>query len=301
MKTDLPARTIKAAVELKLGPVSDFEQLPEGLVSQTYGFRQGPSQFIARVSRSLVGFRKDAFAWRAFCSAALPIPEVLGIDSIGDLALCISRRAHGVRVSDLDPDSSTLAPAIVEILAELGRTDASRTVGFGSFDEAGKAPCQTWHDYLMRVSDERLYDWASISDRLDGGRVDQAIRFIERLAPDHPPHRGLIHGDFGAANLISDGRAITAVIDWDRAMMGDVAYDEANLFFWGEPHLQPVLSLLMSRHSDDADWMRRMFCYQLRIGLEELYDSIAGRNPVDSKWLMARCADLADQAHRIAG
>ena len=156
MKTDLPAWTIKAAVELRLGPVSDFERLPEGLVSQTCGFRQGPSQFVARVSPSHVGFRKDAFAWRAFSSAALPIPEVVSIDSIGALALCISRRAPGVRLSDLDPDSSALAPAILETLAALGRTGASRPVGFGSFDEAGKAPCQTWHDYLMQVSDERL-------------------------------------------------------------------------------------------------------------------------------------------------
>jgi hypothetical protein len=37
-------------------------------------------------------------------------------------------------------------------------------------------------------------------------------------------------------------------------------------------------------------------CYQLRIGLQELYDSAIGQTSVDIAWLTARCKHLIDQA-----
>jgi hygromycin-B 4-O-kinase len=300
MKTTLPARDIQAAVEARLGAVSDFEPLPEGLVSQVYGFRQGETRFVARVGPSASGFRKDAFAWRAFGSDALPIPEIVAIDSLGEAAICLSRRATGVRVHRLGADASALAPAIVDILAALARADIRAVAGFGVFDDVGQAPCRSWREHLLRVADARLYDWASVAGRLGRVDVDKALRAIERYAPMEAPSRGLVHGDFGSANLIAAGRRISAVIDWDRALVGDPAYDEANLLFWGEDRLQAVRSLIARAHVGDADWARRMVCYQLRIGLEEIYDAVTGRTPVAPDWLIARCAELIAEADRMA-
>jgi hygromycin-B 4-O-kinase len=300
MKTKLPAAEIQAAVEHRLGPVSHFEPLAEGLVSQVFGFRRGAQALVARVGPSAAGFHKDAFAWRAFGSADLPIPEIVAIEPIGEAVLCISQRAAGVRLQDGGPPATRMAPAVIETLAALERADMTLTSGFGAFDSAGKAPCRTWREHLLRVADERVCDWAAIRDRLAGWEVGSALEIIERLAPADWPDRGLIHGDLGSANLISDGEAITGVIDWDRAQAGDPAYDQANLLFWSEARLQPVLEILMRRGAADPGWGRRMACYQLRIGLEELYDSLVGRTPVDAGWLLARCANLVKQAENIA-
>jgi len=279
-----------------MGPVSRLEPLPEGLSSQAYGFRLGAEPYVVRAGTSANGYRKDAFAWRTFSSAALPIPEVISVDTFGEVSVCISRRAGGVRMTDVGGDLAALSLGVLDILAELARTDASPTTGFGSFDARGDAPYQTWSDYLSTVSRPDFCDWALIGDRAERRRVEAAIQMIERLAPPEPPGRGLIHGDFGAANLISDGRAVTAIIDWDRAMIGDSAYDQANIFFWGEPRLAAARSLLTDRRSGDAGWARRMLCYQLRICLQELSESLTGLTPVDPGWLLARCADLTGKA-----
>lgn len=98
MKTELRASDIQALVESCFGPVTHFEPLPEGLASQAYAFRQESTPYVVRVGRSPWGDRKDAFVWRAFASPALPIPEILRVDIVGEVALCISRRAPGARL-----------------------------------------------------------------------------------------------------------------------------------------------------------------------------------------------------------
>lgn len=221
MKTKLPAQDIQGLVEKMIGQVSQFEPLPEGLESQAYGFRWGSTHYVARVGRSSHGYRKDAFARRAFSSAALPIPEVIRIETFGEVSVCISQRAPGVRLRDVGGDPARLSRRVLDILAALGRTDTSATVGFGPFDANGEAPCRTWRDYLLQVSEQDFCDWGLLGDRWDRGCIDKAILAVERLAPVDPPARGLIHGDFGSANLLSDGNAITAVIDWDRSLIGD--------------------------------------------------------------------------------
>ena len=300
MKTNLSAPDIQALVERMVGPVSQLEPLPEGLVSQVYGFCRGQARYVVRVAPTREGFDKDAFAWRHFSSADLPIPEVFTVDSFGDISACISRRAGGVRVRDVSGDLAALSLAILEVLTAVGEADISATTGFGVFDAHGQARHPSWRGYLLAVFDEDFCNWGLIGDRAQRRLVEQAILEVERLAPAKPHDRGLIHGDFGAANLMSDGRLVTAVLDWDRALIGDAAYDQASLFFWGEPHLAAVRPSLASRHRGDEDWARRMLCYQLRICLQELSENLAGLTPGDADWLLARCADLVGQARRLA-
>ncbi|HXQ45225.1 MAG TPA: aminoglycoside phosphotransferase family protein, partial [Caulobacteraceae bacterium] len=298
MKTELPARDVRTLVEFRVGPISEFEPLPEGLASQAYAFRQGSEPFVVRISRWLEGFHQDAFAWRTFSSADLPIPEVVRVDAMGEIAVCISRRAPGVRVCDLE---GALEPsAVLHTLSALACTDTGSTAGFGPFDSTGQAPYETWLDYLLRVAEPDFCQWGRVKDRTDRRHIDRAVLAVERLAPAHAPKRGLIHGDFGAANLLADRGVITALIDWDRALIGDVAYDEANVFFWGEPSLKPVVSALGARHAGDDDWARRLLCYQLRICLQELSESLSGLQLIDVRWLMAKCADLTEQAESLA-
>jgi hygromycin-B 4-O-kinase len=46
--------------------------------------------------------------------------------------------------------------------------------------------------------------------------------------------------------------------------------------------------------SDEPRASERLLCYQLRIGLQEIYESAMGETPVDIAWLTARCEGLID-------
>jgi len=68
-----------------------------------------------------------------------------------------------------------------------------------------------------------------------GARIER--RGLDGLAPamrwlrDHRPpveRRAICHGDFHPQNLLADGRAITAVLDWPNSLVADPAYDVAS-------------------------------------------------------------------------
>jgi hygromycin-B 4-O-kinase len=249
---------------------------------------------VARVNRRPAGFRKDAFVARTFASTALPIPAVIAVDEIdGGLWLCVSRRAAG-RPLHLIDDPGALAAAVLDVLDAVGAADVGRLTGYGRFDPTGAGACATWRDYLFLALHSQRYDWEAASMRPHRDLARRAQDALRRLAPAEAPVRALIHGDFGTGNLVAEASAITAVIDWDRAALGDPAYDAANLFYWREPPLAGVRARLLARHGDDPDWRRRILAYQLRIALEELYDAAAGRSPVDLDWLTSRCAEIVE-------
>jgi hygromycin-B 4-O-kinase len=282
-KPALAASQISAAVEARLGPVSDLEPLPEGLVSQVYAFRRGGEALVARLGPDRAGYEKDAFVARSFARPGLPVPAVIAVEPLGEgLTLCISHRAEGVRLHD--------AP-----LAEIGRTDVASLEGFGAFDARGRGACASWRQHLLRFNAD-AEAWLSRLPPADAALTARALAEIARLAPAVEPPRGLVHGDLGGANLIVDGARVTAVIDWDRALIGDPAYDAANMFFWNEARFGPVRAALAGRHARDAAWRRTLLGYQLRLAVEEIHDVVALDAPVDLAWLLARLRELLSEA-----
>lgn len=293
-KSALPASQIRAAVEARLGPVGELEPLPEGMVSQAFAFRRGDESFVVRVGADRADYEKDAFVARAFGRRGLPVPEVLAIEEVGEgLALCVSRRAPGAPISALDGAAARSAePAVLEALAEIGRADIAAVTGWGRFDASGRARWPTWRAYLRRYHAD--VDWIGRLSPDDAATVRQTFRLVERLAPAGEFERRLIHGDFGAGNLIADGPAVSAVIDWSFAAVGDVLYDVANLLFWDEARLAAVCETLRRR---EAAQTRTLLCYQLRIGIEELRRTVTGRiGGFDLEWLLARVRALLDAA-----
>jgi hygromycin-B 4-O-kinase len=295
-KSALPASLIRDAVEARLGPVSDFEPLPEGLVSQVFAFRHAGEALVVRVGPERAAYEKDAFVAQACARPGLPIPEVVAVEPLGDdLTFCISRRAAGVRLHDMPlADAERLAPALLASLDEIGRADVATLAGHGVFNAIGHGRHASWRDHLLRFN-AGADAWLPRLPAADAAATLRALAEIERLAPAEPP-RGLVHGDLGGANLIVDGARVTGVIDWDRALLGDPAYDAANLFFWGEARFAPVRAALAERRTGDALWRRTLLGYQLRLAVEEIHDVVALAAPVDLAWLLARQRDLLGEA-----
>lgn len=293
-KSALPASQIREAVEARLGPVTDFEPLAEGLVSQVFAFGRDDEAYVVRVGAQRDGYEKDAFAARTFGRSGLPIPEIVLIDALNaDLALCISRRASGKRIQSLDAaGAEAAAPAFLETLANIGEADIAAVTGWGRFDAVGRAPSPSWRAYLLRF-DQDADAWISRLPAHAAVLLRRALTLVEQLSPSEEPERRLIHGDLGSPNLIADAARITAVIDWDLAAVGDALYDVAGLLFWNEAQLSTVCETLRRRYATER---RTLLCYQLRTGVEEARQAAFGGVTFDVDWLLGRVRELLDEA-----
>jgi hygromycin-B 4-O-kinase len=299
-KLSLSDSMIRAALQERWGDISGFGKLAEGLASQAHGFRHDDTDYVARINRSSWAFQKDSFVRQRFARPTLPVPEVVDIARLDDgHVICISRRAPGVRVHDLAPAKlRRITGAITDTMAAISTSDLAGTNGFGCFDANGTGPHSTWRGFLTSVAEGQRFNWKEAGGAVDSAVVSAAIGLVESLAERCPETRCLVHGDFGSYNLMTDGRRITAVLDWDRALYGDPLYETANLLFWQEQCLEQLALGLSAALEDEPRAKERLLCYQLRTGLQEIYESAIGETPVDLAWLTARCESLVDQGRQ---
>ena len=285
---------IEAMLRQSRENASDFCPIAEGLASQAFRFRSGDAEYVIRVNQALTGVKKDLLVSQKFARAALPIPEVVELGHLEDgHAYCISRLAPGVRLQDLDADGiMRVTGSLLQAMEAITFSDLAGTTGFGRFDAAGTAAHASWRDYLCAINDPRQFDWRQADHSIDRSVVDQAKQLVTALAASCPEDRCLIHGDFSAYNVLADSHQVTAVIDWDLALFGDPLYEVANLFFWSEKCLEPLRDQCTSRWSCLPQWQERLLCYQLRIGLQEIYESAVEAGPMEIAWLTARCAEI---------
>lgn len=285
-------------LQAELGSDSTLTPLTEGEESRAFGFRRGGEDLVLRVNRSDEGFAKDTFIRRIFSSDILPVPEILSLGTLvnGD-AYCISRKAPGRTLQDLS--ASELEPVLAptaQIMTAIAKADVGATEGFGRFDASGRGIHESWRAFLLSIDDPRCFDWDA--QRIDRPVVKSCLELCRALAAHCPEIRGLVHGDFGSNNVLTDGRRITGVIDWSEALYGDPLYDLANILFW-----RPWLICMEAQ----ARWFEReaphllahrerLLCYQLRIGLAELHDSAQSGDDDDVAWATTRCAEIKAEA-----
>jgi len=295
-KSAIPPERIERLLQQRCGAISDFHQLTEGLSSQAFGFRHNAAAYVVRINRSIIGFEKDAYVSRKFGSTGLPIPEVLDVDYIDDShTFCISRRAPGVRLYDLNNAGlQRIAGPTARIMKAIAVCNLAGTTGFGRFDPSGVGLHTSWRDFLTSITDLQRFDWEKAGRSADMELVRKLFQLVANLSEYCPEERRLIHGDFGSYNVLTNGRHITAVIDWDLALFGDPLYEWANLFFWGEDRMDPVIQQLGSL-TQLLRFQERLLCYQLRIGLQEIYESAIGENSSDLMWLTTRCMRIMGQ------
>ena len=76
-------------------------------------------------------------------------------------------------------------------------------------------------------------------------------------------------------------------------MYGDHLYDKANLLFWNEDKLQPLIKEVKKKYITSDETKEVMYCYMLRIGLEEIYNTVI-RNEAgyDIEWVANRLNEI---------
>ncbi|TSD00118.1 MAG: hygromycin-B [Candidatus Peregrinibacteria bacterium Greene1014_49] len=233
----------------------------------------GKRDLIIRVNNNPETFAKDRFAYEHFCSATVPIPEVLFTGKMDNMFVCVTERMEGQTFNSLiSSEQMHIIPKMLDCLEEIHATDIYGTTGFGRWNGQGTGMFPTWKDAILNILKQTIVnaDWFSWEQLFQETPMErdmyaQVCKKIQELAKYLPEQRSLVHGDFGYDNLLVSGNAITAVIDWGEAEYGDPLYDIA----WLDFHSQglPFNEQAKKRIANMKHFDERLLCYKLCIGL----------------------------------
>jgi fructosamine-3-kinase len=151
-----------------------------------------------------------------------------------------------------------------------------KTAGFGLIDirrvlshQAGEGLSNTWVDFVCRNLEEHLRTCCAIQalSLHDGQKIESMFENARPILKSIQP--SLLHGDLSNGNIFSDGREITAIIDWEDCLSGDPIFDIA---FWGtfignDERRKSFLNGYQSLQPLPVDFELRYWLYYLRIVL----------------------------------
>jgi aminoglycoside phosphotransferase (APT) family kinase protein len=192
---------------------TDIVTLADGdrVVLQRYRRRQD-----AEYRLRMMGALRDPAA-----AVGIAIPQARTFDLDADPPWVIFDALPGVPVPALDDDGlegprfSALARAMGEMLRR-----------FRQLPIDGLEIDRTWADPTRLVA--RAVEWASNLRDLSG-RERAALDDLLRQVPDLFDRRtpGLAHGDFSPVNVLSDGRSLTGLVDFESVRLADPLFDVA--------------------------------------------------------------------------
>lgn len=296
MKPALSQSRVEEILRSVVGEIRGLQRLAEGLESQTFGFSHEAVNLVARFNPSRRGFDKDYFAFRNFNGPNLPVPDVLSVsEPEAGLYLCVSSRAPGETLQDLAPTS---LPGIVgpvgKVMEAIAATGVSPIAGFGVWDAEGRGGAGSWAEFLNSIADRSRHDWARAGRYVDMREVGPLLGRIHEFSNYCPEARQLVHGDFGSNNVVAYQGRITGVIDWSESLVGDAFYDIANLFFWRTwlPCMEAQSQFFEAALRGVPGARERLLCYQLRIGLQEVYENAVHARPERANWALNRCRQI---------
>ncbi|RDL48830.1 Aminoglycoside 3'-phosphotransferase [Ensifer sp. M14] len=153
----------------------------------------------------------------------LPIPSVNVITLVSG-TVAMHRKLPGTPLLDLAGMDDTRRQQLADTLAGFLRVLHTLPLDTLGEPDAAVDPQAEWHELLADV-DEKVLPLLPID-------IAAAIRgrFEQFLVGDgHPRARAIIHGDFGAGNILVEDGQVSGVIDFAGCAIGDPAYDLASL------------------------------------------------------------------------
>lgn len=258
------------------GDLSPVRVLTGGQVARTFAFRASGRPYIIRFGHLPHAFARDRYAGEHFAAPDLPIPRVVTLGQFDGLQYAISERLPGRPLTRLPVATlRSVFPLLLDALDRLHRIDVANGQGFGVWREDGVGHAASWRDHLAAIDVEEAdgywAGWRALFDTsfLERDLFERSYDRMLRLADYCPEERGLVHGDFGFDNALSDSARITGILDWANVAYGDPLFDVAWLAFWSN---HPAIdALLRERYAPTTPRYReRLACYEYRIGLDGL-------------------------------
>lgn len=281
------AKVLDRAFPLR-GPL---RQLTEGEESRAFAFDAGEQAFVLRLNMRAKDFEMDRLIGSALSDSAIAVPEVVLIAPVQDgVFACVSRRLSGDTLQAL-PDGGAWAygAAVARVLDQLAGLDASVLNGLAQSPLLAEQ--ESWRDFVASVT--RL-DWR-LADPETRVAIDLWTGLVSELINTVPRRRGLVHGDFGSNNVLVQHGAVSGVLDWSEARIGDPLYDVANILFWRSwlDCMEQQCRYFEQHEPWRLEERETLICYQLRIGLETLHAALADGDRELVDWTMQRCSTIA--------
>jgi Ser/Thr protein kinase RdoA (MazF antagonist) len=160
-----------------------------------------------------------------------PAPRLHAVGHLPGLVYWVQQRLPGTPLDRVTagPDGVALARLLPELLA---LNDAQAGLGTGP---------SRWRSLLTRTltsgGDGYCLHSTLQASPAARGLLPVLRRIADRCAPAIPDGQDFVHYDFTPANLLSDGSAVTGVIDINPPVLaGDRAFDVATLLFYHYDH-----------------------------------------------------------------
>lgn len=292
---------IRKKIDALYPGVSAFSAITGGEASQAYRFTSEDRDFVFRLNSRLEGFEKDKFVFERFAKPNLPIPEVFQIGRLEDHFYCVSEGLPGQTLEEVDSKhvSRLLAPTR-DLWHTIAESDLAGISGYGLFDSRGTTTFSTWRGFLVEILDTSKHLWDSVRLYTNVEGLKDWGDTLYLLTASCPEERALVHGDFGSNNVLADRDRITGVVDWSEGLIGDPLYDVANIFFWRTwlPCMEQQARFFESHPLNLPNWKERVLCYQLRIGLSEVFANSLERRDKAVVWALRRCQQILREINR---
>ncbi|WP_033290703.1 phosphotransferase family protein [Amycolatopsis jejuensis] len=163
----------------------------------------------------------------ALAEAGLPVPRPLWFEASPDLfggPYSVVSRMPGAAFVPWSPDGrrflaeagdGPIGEQFCQVLADIHRLDPD-AVGLGFLGEADRS-----------FAAHKVDELAAYLGRVRSGPEPVLVDGLCWLRAHQPQHEdvALVHGDYRTGNLLFAGDAITAVLDWEFAGLGDPLYD----------------------------------------------------------------------------
>ncbi|MEH7121879.1 helix-turn-helix domain-containing protein [Bacillus sp. JJ1532] len=301
MVKKLPELEIQNLIQMHYPSADNIKELNGGLVSQTYSFNSINDRYVFQVGNRFEVYEKERWVYHRF-HHLLPLREVLAIQvTESDVPYSISKFIEGTKLFDLNSQEILdVCPVVEKNLEVLEAIEITGQNGYGRFDHTGQAGYPTWEDYIKAVYNENIYDWSSLErNGLDSDVVEKAIKELKsHIKSVSLSKKYLVHGDLGSFNLLAKDGQIAGMIDWSLSLYGDHLYDKANILFWNEDKLQPLIHRITNRYMSSPESKEKIYCYMLRIGLEEIHNTvILNEIGYDIEWVANRLQQIINNFH----
>lgn len=218
------------AAAFALGAVRGFTPIAAGTINSSFDVETERGRWVVRVNE---GKAEDALAWEARLVEALAagrLPVAPPVRAAGGAPYAPLAGAAGKWVSVFPWRSGRhLAPEEVtpEHVAALGEALASMHLIGAALPPSWRRPSIYDHDHLVA----RHRGFAGSRDPELARAIEvlgEELAFVEAAAPIRgAATAGIIHGDLFRDNVLWDGPRLAALLDFEQASGGSLAYDLA--------------------------------------------------------------------------
>ena len=262
---------------------SHLRFIGRGSHSIVYSFIHCNRGYVIRIGNDISAFTRDSFASRY--ADSFPVPRVFEIGEFEkDRYYAISERSASKQINMLNVRCALrVIPLMLETLERIHLADVSGAVGYGVIDDAGNGISPTWKDFLLcydRYRRSEQWDRDMSGTFLDHQLYDHCLDRMVSLIPFCPEERSLVHGDFSFNNVLSDGKQITGVVDWQYCSIGDALFDFASCYFWYRNclHGKAWLDMIIQTQRRLKHFDERFRCYMLKSAVGGLTSAVRMRN-----------------------